>query len=248
MIDLHSQAGITQLMPTTIERLWLVPARETAELSSIALPQGRTDIGSSSACDICLSISGVDAQHCSINVEGTRAVVTAHSRMTWINEGPIHESWFKPGQRLAIGPIEFLLELRTEQVVTPLPQTQLSQFNSAVENRIAQALETLQQGVDALNSDAPLPKHQPVVEMPAAPLRESFPETSDLALSLRELDRRRSLIEELQLSLNEHATSQLDFLRKQEAEQQEDRAELNQLFNELTLERTTIQDEAEALF
>ncbi len=253
MFDLTSRTGMPTLPQQTLERLWLVPARETADLTAVALPQGTTEIGSSPACDVCLSISGVDPQHCTIQVEGKRATITAHSRMTWINDGPITRSVIKPGQRLAVGPIEFRLEQRTEHVLAPLAPADFAaqlasrESPSSVESRIAQALTTLQQGVDALQSHPIPPSRSIDIQRPVRHDAAHATETDGINGAVRDLERRRALLMELQDALSEQTSAELRSFQSRAARQRQERDELSRLLNEQSIERMALLQEKQSL-
>ena len=120
MIDMPTQHERRHRVPTTVEQFWLVPVLPSSDIEPSALYDGETNIGSESTCEIFLPVPGVDGHHCSIRVDNDRAILTAHSRMTWVNDGPVRRTVIKPGQRLAIGPVEFRLE-RRPQAQSPDP-------------------------------------------------------------------------------------------------------------------------------
>ena len=93
--------------------LVLEPAEWLTGLDTILLTPGRYTIGSDSDSTIVLNSGGVRPRHCLIVVGPKRTVLKAWDTFTWLNEAPVDESVLKPGDRLAIGPVEFIVRRAT---------------------------------------------------------------------------------------------------------------------------------------
>jgi len=108
----------TQPLPTRSRRissppLALEPAEWLTGLETILLTPGRYTIGSDTDSTIVLNSGGVRLRHCLIVVGPKRTVLKAWDTFTWLNEAPVDESVLKPGDRLAIGPVEFVVRRAT---------------------------------------------------------------------------------------------------------------------------------------
>jgi len=88
----------------------LHPQNATVDIEPISLRVGRATIGASSACDVIIPVEGIANQHCLLMVGRRRTIVKALSPMTWINDGSVSEGTLNSGDRLILGPVEFLVE------------------------------------------------------------------------------------------------------------------------------------------
>jgi peptidoglycan hydrolase CwlO-like protein len=82
------------------------------------LTTGRSVIGRGPGCTLHLNEDGIADQHCLLLAGPRRLVVKALSPFTWLNDGTFREAVCTPGDRLTIGPIEFIIE------ALPLPHPQ----------------------------------------------------------------------------------------------------------------------------
>lgn len=88
----------------------LCPVWSGAAMPTIPLAIGRYSIGADPGCDISLPMNGVEEKHCLVVVGHKRVLIQAYSRFTWVNEGAVTEGQLEVGDRLAIGPVEFVVE------------------------------------------------------------------------------------------------------------------------------------------
>jgi pSer/pThr/pTyr-binding forkhead associated (FHA) protein len=93
--------------------LALKPAEWLTGLDTVLLTPGRHTIGSDADCTVVLNSAGVRPQHCLIVVGPKRTALKAWDAFTWLNEAPVNESELKPGDRIAIGPVEFIVRRST---------------------------------------------------------------------------------------------------------------------------------------
>ncbi|MEZ5944054.1 MAG: hypothetical protein R3C18_21900 [Planctomycetaceae bacterium] len=82
----------------------------TVDIPGINLGLGHFSLGSGPECDVVVDVPGVADCHCMLLVGPRRIVVKALSPLTWINDGAVRECNFGIGDRLIVGPVEFVLE------------------------------------------------------------------------------------------------------------------------------------------
>ncbi len=266
MIDTPTLQQRRQRVPATAESFWLVPVLSSSEIGPSVLADGETEIGSESTCDIFLPVPGVDAHHCSIRTDSGRATLTAHSRMTWINDGPVSKTVLKPGQRLAVGPVEFRIERRPGTVPSD-PLEQVAALQRAVSGEIHEpAAPSITPSITpspiATSDSPPLPGGQPPApaERPSAAAVISLAKSAPAAIppvagsrvangsaALQELERRRALVEKLQTSLTEQAGATLQALKENAAAQQMHQDEVSRIRGELSASRAELLNDRAAL-
>lgn len=79
------------------------------ELAPILLKPGKWTIGSAVGCKPRLQVAGIQPRHCLIVSSGERTLLKAWSARTWLNDKRTKEAILRSGDRLVIGPIEFLV-------------------------------------------------------------------------------------------------------------------------------------------
>ncbi|MBX3436198.1 MAG: hypothetical protein KF861_01825 [Planctomycetaceae bacterium] len=253
MIELATRQSERRVTAIPVERLWLVPVLPSSELGPAVLKEGETRIGSDTTCDVCLPIDGVDAHHCTVRLDRGRAVLTAHSRMTWLNDGPVRQAVIRPGQRLAIGPVEFRIEQHTDPVSDARVFEPL-EYVDQLRRIVGEELEAIQvtrpdRGLQPPNrmdmpvesrSTAAAPAVSSVGEQRSALVVEEALETRRTE---QDLQRRRALIEEVQNSLLEQTITTLQAHKEQAEVHNAHRIELVRLRNELASEQAAVQAE-----
>jgi hypothetical protein len=96
--------------------------RRQYRLPSLFLSPGQITLGSADDCAIRLSGDGVMPHHCRIESSPEGTFLFAENARTWHNEGPVKETELRPGDRLAIGPVEFHVRLATaEELLRLIP-------------------------------------------------------------------------------------------------------------------------------
>ncbi len=102
--------------------LALEPVRRQYRMPAILLVPGQVTLGSAGDCTISLKAEGVMPRHCLIESNAKRTVLFAENARTWHNDGPVRETDLRPGDRLAIGPVEFRVRLATaDELLTLIP-------------------------------------------------------------------------------------------------------------------------------
>ncbi|MGD9855983.1 MAG: FHA domain-containing protein [Planctomycetaceae bacterium] len=242
MIEMLTQPERRQRILSATEQFWLVPVLESPEIPAFVLREGETEIGSEAACDVCLSVPGVEARHCSIRVDQGRAVLIAHSRMTWVDDGPVRKAFLKPGQRLAVGPVEFRVEQRTEtSAPNPLEHVDLLR-RILTEELGAHHTQAAHPSTRIALRDAAASRT--VTDDSEARPRPSGTEASpDAAVRPHELDRRQRLLEELKASVQDQTLANLQLLKDQTTAQREARVELEARRQELLTELAAVRKE-----
>lgn len=104
------------------------------------LATGRSVIGRGPGCTLHLNEDGIADQHCLLLAGPRRLVVKALSPFTWLNDGTFREAVCTPGDRLTIGPVEFIIE------ALPLPQPQPVQAERVLTKRTIEALDATSPG------------------------------------------------------------------------------------------------------
>jgi hypothetical protein len=108
----------TTLIPQSgLTTLALIPVRGGIAGEEHLLAPGTYRVGSDPSCEIYLPLDGVAAQHCVITAEPHGAVVKTLSPLTWINDGVVSQSPLRKGDRLIVGPVQFVVRA----VPTPTP-------------------------------------------------------------------------------------------------------------------------------
>ncbi len=114
----------TQVSPnatTSTPLLCLQPVRQRPGGSDSRIPPGMMTIGSSSDCSLSLNVPGIADQHVEIITDDRHSVLLAHDPRTWLNDGPVKQAILQPGDRIAIGPVNFASILQPAST-PPLPQ------------------------------------------------------------------------------------------------------------------------------
>ncbi|MCA8996536.1 MAG: hypothetical protein KDA80_06120 [Planctomycetaceae bacterium] len=105
----------------------LRPFRSGVEHDTIFLPLGTHCLGTGDSCEVQLSFPGIGDRHCTLVVGPRRIVVRAWSPLTWVNDGAVSEGSLRSGDRLILGPMQFLVE--------PVFDASSSEHNSPVDSR-----------------------------------------------------------------------------------------------------------------
>src|SRR5690606_20002443 len=133
----------TQQTPSSLStalglQVTLKPARACRHVDTIVLRQGLYAVGAAVDADVVLPVGGVQRQHCRIEIADDGVTLTADSRMTWVNDQPVDSRDLCDGDRLAIGPLEFTVEIRnlssgpgTETDTRPLQAEELEHLFSS---------------------------------------------------------------------------------------------------------------------
>ena len=111
---LHGSTAATEI-------LVLEPIAQRMGLVPILLMPGEITIGSSPECQVQLTSPGVQPQHCTLKTARSRVSVRALDRRTWLNNLPVSEGWLRPGDRPAVGPVEFRVRHAEPWDVLPDP-------------------------------------------------------------------------------------------------------------------------------
>ncbi|MEW4487689.1 FHA domain-containing protein [Thalassoglobus sp. JC818] len=90
--------------------LCLKPLRSNWELDPVNLAPGRYLLGRGRGCDLVFDFDGVAEKHALLVIGAKRTILQAYSPMTWVNDGAVNEETVSAGDRIALGPIEFLVE------------------------------------------------------------------------------------------------------------------------------------------
>ena len=99
--------------PADTTVLTLVSTQSQLGLRPVVLHPGRYTIGSSPQCQIRVTAAGVHPLHCMIVATARQLLLKAWDHRTWVNNGPATERRLKAGDRLLVGPIEFMLREST---------------------------------------------------------------------------------------------------------------------------------------
>ena len=89
--------------------LLLKAVHSSVDVPAIPLRRGRWTVGSGEQSDIKLTQEGVAENHCVFIVGQRQVIMRAFSPLTWLNDGAIREGTLRMGDRLILGPIEFLV-------------------------------------------------------------------------------------------------------------------------------------------
>ena len=130
--------------PTENAVLLLKPIRSN-NLRTIPLTSGRLTLGRSAESDIRLDLEGVADQHCLFIVGQRNVIFRAFSPLTWLNDGAIREGTLRVGDRLILGPAEFVVataEIGEPVVSVDSPVSDLLREAAARRNLSAALQET----------------------------------------------------------------------------------------------------------
>ncbi|MCG6158537.1 FHA domain-containing protein [Rubinisphaera margarita] len=94
----------------------LEPARSGTGLDTIEMNDGVYIIGSGNDADIRVDVPGIAPRHCRLTCERERMVLQAEDTRTWLNDGPIRKANVRSGDRLSIGPANFIVRIDRRQV------------------------------------------------------------------------------------------------------------------------------------
>jgi hypothetical protein len=111
-------AGTAKIPSDAVEHssvLVIESTQSRLRLAPIVLTPGKWTIGSAVGCKPRLEIAGVQPRHCLIMAGDERTLLKAWSARTWLNDEPTKEAVLKPGDRLLIGPVEFLVRHPTSE-------------------------------------------------------------------------------------------------------------------------------------
>ena len=92
----------------------LVLCKKSGRSKSFPLPSTVTVVGRRQDCDLCIPLNIVSRRHCEFNLdEGTLSVRDLESRNgTYVNSELISdETVLKPGDRIKIGPLNFIAQI-----------------------------------------------------------------------------------------------------------------------------------------
>ncbi|NOX54685.1 MAG: hypothetical protein GXP27_09650 [Planctomycetes bacterium] len=113
---------------SSVSMLVLEPLQED-RLDPIVLGPGKTTLGSSDSCTAVLKVPGVQPLHCSIFRGARRTVLKAWDPRTWVNDAPAQEELLRPGDRIAIGPLEFRVrEATVDELLDHVPVAKNNPF------------------------------------------------------------------------------------------------------------------------
>lgn len=88
----------------------LRPQRYDLDIEPLMFSSGEYTLGSGAACDFVLDFDGIAERHCRLVVSQKETVLHALSPLTWVNDGPVTEVSLRPGDEVALGPLEFIVE------------------------------------------------------------------------------------------------------------------------------------------
>lgn len=91
----------------------LVLLKKNGTTKSFALPSGVTVIGRQQNCGVCIPLSTISRQHCTLILEDQQLTVRdlGSRNGTFINDDRIKEAVVNGGDVLRIGPVKFVLQL-----------------------------------------------------------------------------------------------------------------------------------------
>lgn len=103
--------------------LVLRPRRASWGLAPFVLHAGRVSIGSGDDADVRVELPGVEKRHCLLLTSARQTVLKAFSPKTWINDGLALESILRVGDRLTVGPAEFIVARASTDELEQFPPT-----------------------------------------------------------------------------------------------------------------------------
>jgi hypothetical protein len=165
----HPSASASRAISSRCLRLAAV--REEFGLSPLLFGVGEVRIGSDPQADFPLPFSGIAAEHVVIEFDGQVAIAASQHPMSWLNDGPFRRSRLKKGDRLALGPIELVIDYVEVPEPPPVPRAAFS--DPFRDSRDADAVSTHNQTDD------------PPAEIPEAAL-QSLLEEANASRALRE--------------------------------------------------------------
>ncbi len=91
----------------------LVLFKKNGNKKSFSVPSSVTVIGRRKDCDLCIPVINVSRKHCQLNQDqGTLTVRDLGSRNgTLVNGSEVNEAELQPGDKLAIGPLSFAVQI-----------------------------------------------------------------------------------------------------------------------------------------
>lgn len=254
MIDTPTQPARRPRVPTTVDRYWLVPVLPSLDIEESALLDGETRIGADASCDIFLPVPGVEPQHCTLRVSKGKVVLTAHSRMTWVNDGPVRSAVLKPGQRLAVGPVEFRIERRAESHDFSLLEHDFSPLEhlDVIQRAVTDEIETRNHHENSFGtvdrSHLTLSRRAPEVDSRSSSAPgEPLPSVNETAASQQELERRRAQVKELEAQLHDQAAATLRALCEATTAQCQQRDDLERMRKELAADQAALKADRDEL-
>lgn len=128
----------------------LRPVLSNVDLEPIALSIGSYTIGTAADCDVRIVADGIAARHCMLVIGRKRNLIRAYSPLTWINEGAVGEAQLRVGDRLILGPAEFIVEPLRQDSVSELPPAHFSP--PGIDELIKQAVWSATRGSQAGHS------------------------------------------------------------------------------------------------
>jgi len=124
----------------------LEPARAGSGLDAVEMTDGTYVIGSGAETDIRVDVPGVAPLHCRIICERERITLQAEDTRTWLNDGPIRKASVRSGDRLSIGPANFVIRI-SHRPIEESPEPEEEPVELATE--VARAIRQQRLGVSA---------------------------------------------------------------------------------------------------
>lgn len=111
---------------TGMREFLLVPGRHVEGTQSVVVAAGASSIGSGADCQIRLMNPGIAEKHAVLDYQQGRLTIRAFDHRSWLNDGPLKSSVLRAGDKVTLGPVEYLIHERLRQVspfaVTPAVQ------------------------------------------------------------------------------------------------------------------------------
>jgi len=235
--------------------LVLEPVYQHAGLGPCALPPGQHTLGSGDDCTLRIQLPGVHPRHAVITAEGRRAMLQAFDARTWLNEIPVKEAVLQAGDRLAIGPVEFQLQIATlpqrlensnglaqpheaagQRAANGQAAVGANALGANIEVELVQQVRQLQEEI--LKQDRKLQEQLDRHATTAVQVERQQHDTGDANRRIGEVQRREGLVKELMADLSTQAEETLrrqseieerkNAIAQQESELNSRRAELRQ--------------------
>lgn len=105
--------------------LVLEPVAQRLGLAPVVITSQMLIVGSGPGADVRIELSGIEVEHCRLQVVRNRLHARSENSRTWHNDLPLKDGYLKLGDRLAIGPVEF--RVRKLEPWDILPQAALTQ-------------------------------------------------------------------------------------------------------------------------
>ena len=166
MSSLQNQTTSTIAVRSGNQTVYRLEPTRNSGIDPVEMFAGEHFVGSGTDLEIPLNIPGVAERHCRIVCEHGILHVHALDPRTWVNDGPIRQARLRPGDRLAIGPVNFLFQVSKQNESQPVPsQLNTPRHHSAEEeilNELQQSLAQTRQELDELrNKDRSEPTFTP---------------------------------------------------------------------------------------